>query len=262
MWGRLFVVLALLSSLTMELVTSSYVCQPCGKNFRSEKGLSVHTAMWCKPPSTPLLKCHCGFECAEPGVLIHHRENTCYVNSSTIPDGDIRAKYLETQRKALDSPQAEVITRGMWMELWIAWFVRRTGLSEDKAQEMIQFIQFAASTEEEEAGSLGSTPRTTTKLARYRTILDRIKKDRVYPTGNIGDAMKLLHVFTGVPEKFGGDSNRKVMFRYGDTIAALISTLHDPKVVGSCADPYVTQFQKRYDGALCLYVGTICYYLL
>lgn len=183
---------------------SNFVCGDCGESFAKERGLAQHHR-WCNPaPDLVLLECPCkGFKCAKFEVLKHHCLS-CEVALASYQDCllsdplDVRLEYAKNQDTSRGAPPP--LSKRSWRELWVAWFSRRTELSAANAQELIDFVEYCT------GGDM--------KLAKFKTVLTRIKENRVYPTERISDIMEKVHVFEDVPEEYGGDSNNQVIFRY------------------------------------------------
>ena len=81
-------------------------------------------------------------------------------------------------------------------------------------------------------------------MPRYRTILDRLKKGRHYPTSQEEGFTKKF-VVGNIKTEWGGNSDGKVSFRYADILEACVGSLHDPNVIGRHEHPYVTKACPR-----------------
>ena len=196
----------LLIVLIMTVLISTFVCGQCGVASSNERSLAQHTRRQCFPePGVELLECSCkAFKCKELDVLRHHCLS-CEVAKATYHDlmdsdpSDVRLKYAKMQDFNRAPPPA--LTQKAWRELWVAHFATKYELSASNAQELLDFTQYCTGEGEE-------------KLVKYRTILDRIRKKREYPTASISDLLEYTHVFQGVPKRWGGDENGEVIFRF------------------------------------------------
>jgi hypothetical protein len=128
-------------------------------------------------------------------------------NDDEIRGDDSRSCYLQfqdfiTSRGSSNFEESSniSISRTAWAELWIAQFCSNAEISGLRAQALIDFTNRICAGGEE-------------RLATYKSILKRIRSNRVYPQPHSVGTMKNQHVFRGVKKTFGGDENEEIIFR-------------------------------------------------